>query len=118
MQREMPFLESLPKASYVRDAVVTGWETYRDAVLWCWANRSRNSRDEIGDQAMFARAADMHSPHVSRCVRPCSKAPMDLPPDYLAAFEAFTGWRGVSQYLARRGQLTLMEQVIAQRAAA
>lgn len=118
MQREMPFLESLPKAQWVPDSIVTGWETYREAVLWCWTNRSRNSRNEIGDQAMFARAADMHSPHVCRCVREQSKAPMDLPPDYIAAFEAFTGWRGVSQYLSLQGRLTLMEQVIAQRAAA
>ncbi|WP_020163771.1 hypothetical protein [Methyloversatilis discipulorum] len=115
MQREMPFLESLQKSSWVAESIVTGWETYRDAVIWCWQNRRRNSRDEIGDQAMFARSSGVHRPHVSRMLNPRTKAPMDLPPDQLPSFEAFTGWRGVTQYMAHIGRTTVMEQVIAER---
>lgn len=97
MQREMPFLESLPKAAWVPSAVVTGWATYRDAVLWCWLNRARNSRSEIGGLNPFS-------------FRACS--------GLVPSFEAFTGWRGVTQYMAGIGNTTVMEQVIAQRAAA
>jgi len=118
MQREMPFLESLPKAAWVPSAIVTGWTDYRSAVIWCWLNRARNSRCEIGDQAMFARASGAHRPHVSRYFNRGTKAPMDLPPDLVPSFEAFTGWRGITQYMAGIGNTTVMEQVIAQRAAA
>lgn len=118
MQREMPFMQSLPKAAWVPSEVVTGWKTYRDAVIWCWLNRARNSRDDIGDQAMFSRASGAHRPHVSRMLNQHTKAPMDLPPDLIPSFEAFTGWRGITQYLAGIGNTTVMEQVIAERAAA
>lgn len=118
MQREMPFLDALPKSSWVANSIVTGWQTYRDAVVWCWQNRRRNSRDEIGDQSMFARSSGAHRPHVSRMLNPGTKAPMDLPPDLAPSFEAFTGWRGLTQYMAKIGHTTVMEQVIAERNAA
>lgn len=47
-----------------------------------------------------------------------TKAPMDLPPDLIPSFEAFTGWRGITQYMAGIGNTTVMEQVIAEMAAA
>ncbi|MCP4615983.1 MAG: hypothetical protein GY844_06065 [Bradyrhizobium sp.] len=118
MQREMPFLEALPRAKWVPDVVVKGWASYRDAVVWCWQNRRRNSRDEIGDQSMFARSSGAHRPHVSRMLNPHTKSPMDLPPDLTPSFEAFSGWRGITQYMAHIGHTTVMEQVIAERNAA
>lgn len=117
MQREMPFLEALRNAEWVGDSEVTGWDSYRSAVLWCWEHRKRNSRDAAGDQSMFARASGAHAPHVSRWLNPHTRAPMDLPADLIPEFEAFCGWRGVTQYLAHKAQITPMEEVIARRAA-
>lgn len=117
MQREMPFFQPLGKAEWAPDSDVTGWKSYRDAVLWCWENRPHRGMNEPDDQAMFARHAGVHAPHMSRYVNRRTKAPMDLKPDLIPAFEAYTGWRGITQYLARHAKATLMEEVIARRAA-
>lgn len=118
MQREMTFFEPLENAEFVPDSIVTGWTSVRDAVIWCWENRKRNSRSEPDDQAMFARNAGFHAPHMSRCVNRRTKAPMDMAQKHWNEFEAFTGWRGLNQYVAKSSGLTLMEQVISERKAA
>jgi len=117
-QREMPLLQPLVNAEWVPLSVITGWETYRDAVLWCWTNRRvHHGKCEPDDQALFARSSGMHAPHASRCFNSKTKSPMSLPPGLIPAFESFTGWRGVTQFQAMQSRVTLMEQVIAQRAA-
>ena len=109
----------LSQAAYVPKDVVTSWATYRDAVVWCWWNQRHHvGQKDTRRQLLFAEAACVHPPHMSRCVKPVSKAPMNLDPNVVPLFEAFTGWRGVSQWLALDGQQTLMEQVIQERAAA
>lgn len=117
MQREMPWFQPLEKAEWVPDSVVTGWMSYRDAVIWCWTHRPHRGMNDPDDQAMFARRSGVHAPHMSRYVNPRTKAPMDMKPELIPEFEAYTGWRGISQYLARRGKATLMEEVISKRAA-
>lgn len=117
MQREMPWFQPLANAEFAPDSAVTGWKTYRDAVMWCWQNRPHRGMNEPDDQAMFARHVGMHAPHMSRCVNPRTKAPMKLDPDLVPAFEAYTGWRGITQYMTKIGKTTLMEEVIARRAA-
>lgn len=42
---------------------------------------------------------------------------MDLKPDLIACFESWTGWKGPSQWIASQSGETIMEQVIAERAA-
>ena len=116
MQREMPFFRLLENAQWVPDSIVTGWASYHKAVMWCWANRPKNKgKNEPDDQAMFARNAGLHVPHMSRCVNEKTKAPMDFKPDYIPEFEAYTQWRGVTQYLMRNACVTSMEQVMAER---
>lgn len=118
-QRELGLLAQLVEANYVDQQIVQSWESYRDAVVWCWANqRLHIGTPEARRQLLFADAAGVHPPHMSRCVKPDSKAPMNLDPNVIPAFEAFTGWRGVSQWQAWQGRLTLMEQVIQERQAA
>lgn len=121
-QREIPLLAELVKAKYVEPEIVKAWATYRDAVVWCWSNqRFHAGKDERRDkriQRLFADEAGVHPSHMSRFVKADSHAPMNLTPDVIPEFEAFTGWRGVSQWLAMQGQQTLMEQVIQERAAA
>ena len=117
MQREIRIFGSLQKASWVPVEVVDRWQSYREAVVWCWANRPFHGLAEPDDQALFARHAGVHAPHMSRYVSEFSKAPMELKPDLIPAFEAYTGWRGVTQYLAKQSTVTIMEQVIAEKAA-
>lgn len=40
---------------------------------------------------------------------------MSLPPDYLTDFESYTGWKAASQYIAAKADMTILEQVIADR---
>lgn len=70
------------------------------------------------DQSTFARNAGVHAPHMCRFVSGHTKAPMDLRPDLIPTFEAYTGWRGITQYLSIASGVTVMEQVISERKAA
>ena len=121
-QRELSLMAELVKAKYVEPETVKSWATYRDAVVWCWEHQRFHMRNGKGKDArrqlLFADAAGVHPSHMSRFVKPDSFAPMNLTPDVIPEFEAFTGWRGVSQWLAMKGQQTLMEQVIQERNAA
>lgn len=116
VQREMPWLALIENARLVDDSIVTGWKTYREAVIWCWANRPARGKSDPDDQAMFARLVGMHAPHMSRCVNPMTPAPMDLKPDFLDEFEAYTGWRGVSQWLHRKAPLSISKKERVKRA--
>ena len=117
IQREMPFFMATAPARFAPPVLVDAFATYRDAVVWCWENRPQRGKNEPDDQALFARNAGVHAPHMTRFVSKRTKAPMDLRPDLINEFEAYTGWRGVTQYLAKRSNVTLMEEVIARRAA-
>jgi hypothetical protein len=115
IQREMPFLAGLGKPRFVAPEIVAAWGSYREAVVWCWESRINTGAGEKTDQAMCANQLGMHTPHMSRCVNPDAAAPMNLSPECLPGFEAFCGWHGVSQYLARRKQMTFMEQILDER---
>ena len=117
VQREIPIFGALKASQWLPDATVAGFDSYRAAVVYCWQNRFKRGLNEPDDQAMFARHAGVHAPHMSRYVAENSKAPMDLKPDLIPAFEAYTGWRGVTQYLSKQAAVTVMEQVIAEKAA-
>lgn len=116
-QAEMPWLQALPTLAFVNDAIVRSWATKRDAVTWCWANRPKRGMNEPDDQSMCARFVGMHAPHMSRCLNMRTKAPMDMQSQYVKLFEQYTGWRGISQFEMRERGLTIMEEVIAARAA-
>lgn len=118
MQREMPWFMALQQAKWVDQDIVDSWSSYREAVLWCWANRPNRGKNEPQDQRMACHYVDCkHPPHFSRYVNPTSKAPMDLPADLVGAFQAYTGWRGINQYNAKLNHITIMEEVISRRAA-
>jgi hypothetical protein len=116
-QAEMPWFQVLPKIGFVSDEVVRTWTCKRDAVAWCWANRPKRGMNEPDDQSMCARFVGMHAPHMSRCLNQRTRAPMDMQSQYVKLFEQYTGWRGISQFEMRDRGLTIMEEVIAQRAA-
>lgn len=113
IQREIPVLSRAMPSKWLSDADVRAFESYREVVIWCWKNRPRRGLNDPDDQAMFARLAGVHAPHMSRYVSLNSSAPMDLKPDLIPEFEAYTGWRGITQYLAHKAGITVMEHVIA-----
>jgi len=118
MQREMPFLLELKQAEYVDISHIQQFNSYRDAVLYCWENRRKGKGlIEKKDQALCSYTIGLYSSHFSRCVNPKSKSPMDLKADLLPAFEAYTGNRAVTQYLSRITSTTLLEEIQAARAA-
>lgn len=118
LQAEMPWIQMLPKLQFVNDDVVRSWTCKRQAVRWCWDHRPKRGLNEPDDQSACARFVGMHVPHMSRCLNVKTKAPMDMQSQYVKLFELYTGWRGVSQFEMRDRGLTIMEEVIAQRAAA
>ena len=123
LQREMPFHYAIPSADWVDVAQVKAWKNWREAVLWCWRNRPHRGMNEAGDQSTFRHFSEtaygiaVHAPHVSRWGNPNSKAPMDLPPDLVAAFEALTGQRGLTKFFNRRAKCTVLEELQARNAA-
>jgi len=122
-QREFFFPYALPKSKWVDAAEVTTWEAWREAVLWCWENRPVQSMQKNGDQSTFRHYCEkeyglrVHAPHVSRWLNRDTDAPMDLPPDFVSAFESFTGWHGLTQFFNRKAKTTCLEEMQARLAA-
>lgn len=116
-QREF-FFPRLIEVKRAPQSVIDGFTCYRDAVVWSWENRGQTSGDWRVDQAAFANLVGMHTPHMSRCVNPNTKAPMNLDPDYVAEFERVTGWKAVTQWECKTRAITPMEWVLEDRKSA
>ena len=91
---------------------------YRDAVRLAWERRSRPGMT----QRQLAEETGLHPPHVTQILHaePIDRhgnRRMDLPAAAIDAFERAVGNHIVRQYLMRLGMLTIMEEVIAERAA-
>lgn len=118
LQREMPFLQELKQAEFIDESTVSSFLSYRDAVIHCWTNRRKGKgMVEKLDQALCASVIGAYPSHFSRCVNEKSLSPMDLSPNLLPAFEAYTGNRAVTQYLAKITATTCLEEIQARRAA-
>lgn len=115
----------LNKAKWVDESEVKEWASWRDAVVWCWENQRYHvlKKQNDGVQVLFRShckqfyGLEPHGPHVSRWLKADSKAPMDMPPEYVAAFESFTGWRGLTQFFNRKAKTTCLEEMQARLAA-
>ncbi len=122
-QSEFFFPYQLPKAGWVPVEHVSAWDSWRDAVLWCWEHRPHQTKRRNGDQSTFRHFCEkvygltVHAPHVSRWLNADTAAPMDLPPDFVAAFESFTGWHGLTQFFSRKAGKTCLEEMQARMAA-
>lgn len=94
--------------------VITTCETYREIVRASWAHR----RIKAMTQRTLAERVGCYPSHVSDYLRADDKpSRRDLPAERLNAWAATVGNWGVQQWLARQSRLTIMEEVIAQRAA-
>ncbi|KWI87183.1 hypothetical protein WM08_17260 [Burkholderia ubonensis] len=110
--------ESIQGDRFVAPESIAECATFRDAVCLAWELRAVRGMT----QRTLAELLDVPASHLSNMlnrdpVDRHGKPRQDLPAKLIADFERVVGNRAVSQYLARMAMLTLMEEVIQQRAA-
>lgn len=100
--------------SFLPPEVIGKCMTYREIVRVSWAHR----RIKAMTQRTLAERVGCYPSHVSDYLQADDKSSRrDLPAERLNAWAATVGNWGVQQWLARQSKLTIMEEVIAQRAA-
>jgi hypothetical protein len=113
--RELPLFGGVVQAQrlVVPPEVIMGVASYRHAVRLAWKLRvvKNLTRRSLADQA------GLYAPHVSDyfSVLPNKR---ELPAKHIAAVELVLGNTVISQYLARRSDLTVLEELQAMRRAA
>ncbi len=115
LQRELPLLCRLDGPSVVPPTFVRTARTYRQAVRLC---KALSPRRRI-TLRQLAEEAGLPPQHVSDYLNPDDvPTRRDLPGDAVAAFERALGNTAVSQWHAMQAQLTVLEEVQAERSAA
>jgi hypothetical protein len=113
-QLPLRLLCRLDAPSILPHTAVAQCKTYRDAVRLCWDNRKVRNMT----MRLLAERAGLYPPHVSQYLRTEGRHLRDLPGDKVRAFEAACDNAAVSQWHAMQGQLTVLEELQAERAAA
>lgn len=115
VQLQLPLMGRLDGPSVVPTAYLKHVGSFRQAVRLCWTLR----RVHYMTQMQLAAEAGLYSKHVSDYLAEDDKpGRRSLPADRVASFEAACGNSAVTQWLAARSQLTVLEQMQADRAAA
>lgn len=114
-QREFPLMARLNGPSVVPEQWIWQAKSYRQAVRLAWELR----RVQYMTRAQLAAEAELYPQHVSDYLAADDKPNRrDLPAEAVARFEAVVGNTLVSQWLAARSKLTVMEEVQATKAVA
>jgi transcriptional regulator with XRE-family HTH domain len=87
-------------------------DTYRDAVRVCFELR----RVRGMTRRSVAELAGIHAPHISEYLSD-DASNRDLPAKHIRAFEWVCGNTAISQWMALRAKLTVLEEMQAMRAA-
>lgn len=112
-QLHLPLLARHNGPSAVPTDYIKRCRTYREAVRLAWA------LSRITNQRALVEGAGMRRQHVSDYLHPDDKPTRrSLPAQQIPAFEAFVGNTLVSQWIAAQSQLTVLEEMQAERAAA
>lgn len=103
---------------FLSPSTVAACKSFREAVRLAWEHRIRPNMT----QRSLAEECDLYAPHVSSYLHPepfdeKNRPRLNLPADRIDAFEEAVGNHAIRQYLNHLGRLTIMEEVIAQRAA-
>jgi hypothetical protein len=88
-------------------------QSYREAVRSCWTLRNRQSMTK----RQLAEEVGCYASHITDYLSP-DETKRDLPARHIAQFEAACGNRFISQWIARRSELTVLEEFVAARKAA
>lgn len=100
--------------SFLPDSEIAACGSYRAAVRLSWMHR----RTKAMTQKTIAELIGGYSSHISDYLNQDDKpSRRSLPADKLDAWAATVGNWAVQQWLMRQSKLTLMEEVIARRAA-
>jgi hypothetical protein len=94
----------------VSAAEVDAIKTYRGAVLACWAKRNRPHLTK----RQLAEEVGCYASHITDYLSD-DPAKRDLPARHIAEFEGACGNRFISQWIARRSELTVLEEFQHQR---
>lgn len=114
-QVSLPLLVRLDGPAVAPGHLVALASTYRDAVRLAWANK----RIHFATLRQLAAETGMPPQHVSDYLNGDDKTTRrSLPPERIAAFEAFVGNCIVSQCVAHQANLTVLEEVQASKACA
>jgi hypothetical protein len=114
-QRELPLLQRVDKPAVAPLAYVVRCRTYREAVRTCWTLRRRRAMKV----KTLAEEAGLTAQHVSDYLNHDDKpGRRDLPAERIADFEEVVGNTLVTQWLAARSSLTILEEMQATREAA
>lgn len=114
-QRELPLMGRLEGPSVAPLELVRQCKTYRDAVRLSWKLR----RVHYMTFAQLGAEADLYPQHVSDYLNADDKPKRrDLPADKLPQWNAVVGNTVVTQWLAMRDHLTVLEEMQASKAAA
>lgn len=112
MQLALPMLTYYDGPRLLTPEELVGVSTFRAAVLLCWEKRTRKHLT----QRLLAMEAELYASHVSDYLSE-DPAKRELPAKHVAKFEEACGNRAISQWLAGRANLTILETFIARRAA-
>lgn len=114
---ELPLMGGvLNGPAFLSDDKIASCKTYRDAVCLAWDERRSKgmTRERLGELCVllpqhlsdyFARAEN----------NPKGQRRRSLPAEKICDVESALGNRAITQYLVRQAQLTLMEEMLAQR---
>lgn len=111
----LPLMGRLDAPSAAPAQLVAIARTYREAVRLAWQIRRVHNMT----RRQLAAEAGLHFQHVTDYLHADDKPQRrDLPAKKIAEFEAIVGNTLVSQWLAARAKLTVLEEMMATKAAA
>jgi hypothetical protein len=111
-QLEFPLMGRLDAPSVAPVQWVRCAKTYREAVRVCWQLRrvARMTKQQL------AAEAELYPQHITDYLHEDDKpSRRSLPADAIARFEAVVGNSLISQWLAAKSQLTVLEEITATR---
>lgn len=109
-QIALPLLCRLDAPSVVPPALIAKCKTYRDAVKLCWELRRVRNMTRL----RLAEEAGLYASHVTWYLND-GKRQCDLPGGAVQRFQWVCGNTAISQFLAMQAQLTVVEEMQAQR---
>lgn len=109
---ELPLMGRLDGPSIVHPDVVAQFDSYRDAVRYCFMHRRTSGMC----RRLIAALAEMPPQHIGEYLSE-DTTKREMPAKYIPAFESVCGNSAVSQWLALQANLTVMEELQARRAA-